>query len=642
MVCGKPSIRDALKEDTKDVSESTWNDIETTATYQVGEMAKKVKTLAAELVDLEAKTDAKRKEGKDSELSAEECSDLIKSAFGGTGFPSAAEAKTIDCGYGDDVDYDNMEEYEAQYAEMQPNFEAKADAEIKDAGRAIKNTVFEQACSALIGDEDTTCGLLCYEFTEYAASVSVRTAKNMAGPSLAELVAASEKKRSELKAAENEHTECVESVQTIKTLHDQFVKAKTTLKTQKRSCGRTTRMLKGQQNKLKKVTKEFNLKTAEDKKAQEELREAIALQNEARQNKEDAAENLRMWEEHMRKLKIAIEEQTKVVAQTAEALRIADAASAAVSDFKDKLSTALNGLVDYYDEAVRQPLRQMGIVEEVKIETLFPTPMETMAAKNLQQGLAATKDFCAAKMDTLAKLPEIEASGKKLTSICDGQNWDVVSGEVDAAVTTKRQRAIKNLEIAQQKVLKYTGLLADKAEGEVEGVWKAMAIFGNTDFSTKYLSGWRFDLDGVKKGTKAGYMMELARALKKSRERAAQLWDEAKENLKVLKEEKQQVADILVVAEEYLKEMIAEYEKATKAREIADEKARVAREALLKVTAEKEALEKKVAGLIISLEEAEKEVAQATSDLKKTHETAMGSFMELLHASEKQDGESWD
>ena len=401
-------------------------------------------------------------------------------------------------------------------------------------------------------------------------------------------------------------------------------------------------MLKKNQMLLKQTIIRFEAAKVEDKKAQDALREAIALQDEALANKNDAAENLRQWEEHMRKLLIKIQEQAAVVRKTEEALQAADAAAEAVSDFKDKLSTALNGLVAYYDEAVRQPLRTMGIREEVTIESLFPTPTDTLAAQNLRKGLAATKAFCASKKEHFAKLPEIEASGTKLTAICDSQDWDAVAGEMDAVVNTKRQRAIQSLQTAQQKVASYTGVVANKDEGEVEGVWKAMAIFADTDFSKNYLSGWKFASDGAGKGAKAGFMMELARALKKSQEKAAALFEEAKQQLEVLKEEKQQVADILVVAEEYLQEMIKEYEKATAERIKADEKAKIAREALETVTKEKEELEERVATIEESLKKLEASVEEATTDLKKTHETAMGSFMELLHASEQQDNESWD
>lgn len=326
---------------------------------------------------------------------------------------------------------------------------------------------------------------------------------------------------------------------------------------------------------------EFEAAKVEDKKAQDELRTAIALQDEALAMKQMAAENLAQWEAHMAALMIAIDEQTKIVRQTKEALDAADAASAAVSDFKDKLSTALSGLVDYYDEAVRQPLRSMGIREEVNMEDRFPDPSETEAAKALHNGIEATKKFCAENKGKLAKLPEIEADGAKLTSICDAQNWDVVESEVQAVVTDKRQRSIANLKLVQQKVKKYTGSVANKDAGEVEGVWKAMAIYSDTEFSKNYLSGWKFSQDGAK----AGLMMQLASALNNAREKAAKLWVEAKQALQVLEDEKVQVEEILEVAKQFLKEMIAEYEKATENRIAADAKADKARAALVKVTA---------------------------------------------------------
>merc|ERR1719263_2077633 len=132
----------------------------------------------------------------------------------------------------------------------------------------------------------------------------------------------------------------------------------------------------------------------------------------------------------------------------------------------------------------------------------------------------------------------IEAEGAKLTALCDGQDWTAVAGEVEAAVDKRKARAITNLETAQKKVVSYTGVTASKDDGEVEGVWKAVAIYGDTDFAKNYLSGWKFDGTSAAKGSNAGFMIELARALDKAREKAAELWEEAKKELKILEDEK--------------------------------------------------------------------------------------------------------
>lgn len=340
----------------------------------------------------------------------------------------------------------------------------------------------------------------------------------------------------------------------------------------------------------------------------------------------------------------AIEAQKIVVRQTEETLRAAEAASRVVVEFKNKLSTALTALVDYYDEAVRQPLRVMGIREEVTIASLFPEPSSTQAAQNLAAGLEKTKEFCTTKAATLTApaVADIEADGSKLPAICNGQDWGAVSGEIDAAVTTRKTRAIKNLESAQQKVVSYTGVTASKADGEVEGVWKAVAVFGDTGFAKNYLSGWKFDGTSAAKGGNAGFMMELAKALDAARQAAFKLWEEAKAQLATLEEEKVQVQEILEVAREYLRQMIEEYEKAVKNREEKQELARQAKEALDIITARKEQLEEEIGKLTADRKALQDAVAEANANLKKTHDEALGSFMQLLHASEQQGSESWD
>jgi len=641
MVCGKQSIREALKKDTTDISEQTWKNIAKTGEVQVTKMEAQVAKLHEELVQLEADVAAKKAESSPSNLTPEEIKGLIESAFGGDTFPSAAEAARLDCGFGEAAfaDWENEAKYAEWFDTAIPAFARVAEAGLKGKGRAAVRSDVEKACSELLPGD--TCPDLCWEFASSAVENSAEGEVNLAPPTYAELVVMAEKKRAEVERAENDHKECVDSVATINGLHAQFTEATAVIKTQKRKCGGVGRNLRRTENRLRAKKVEWEAAKVEDKKAQDALREAIALQDEALANKEMAAENLRQWEAHMAALMKAIDEQTKIVKQTGDALRAADAASAAVSDFKDKLSTALTGLVDYYDEAVRQPLRDMGIREEVNIEERFPNPSDTLAAGSLRDGLGATKQFCEKKHATLAKLPEVEVGGRKLTDICDAQNWDVVAGELDAVVSEKRQRSITNLELARQKVKQYAGVLASKDDGEVEGVWKALAIYGDTEFSKNYLSGWRFSQDGAKKGATAGFMMELASALNEARARAAKLFEEAKQQLAVLEEEKVQVQEILEVAKQFLKEMIAEYEKATANRIEAEAKAEKARKALETVTAEKEKLEQTVEELKEDLKNCQALVDEANDSLKATHKTAMGSFMELLHASEEQQGD-WD
>jgi len=95
-----------------------------------------------------------------------------------------------------------------------------------------------------------------------------------------------------------------------------------------------------------------------------------------------AANTPKLWQERMEAVKIAIADQKKLGAAIKTADR-ANAASTAVTEFKDKLSAAWLGLVTYYDEAVRQPSRNIGICEEVAIEALLPNPTESLAAENL-------------------------------------------------------------------------------------------------------------------------------------------------------------------------------------------------------------------------------------------------------------------
>ena len=101
-------------------------------------------------------------------------------------------------------------------------------------------------------------------------------------------------------------------------------------------------------------------------------------------------------------------------------------------------------------------------------------------------------------------------------------------------------------------MVSYVGVTANTNDGEVEGVWKAVAIFGDTNFATNYLSGWKMDGTSSAKDTKAGFMQKLAKALDAARKQARKLFHEATAHLKKRIEQKVQVEETLVVCREYL------------------------------------------------------------------------------------------
>jgi len=649
MVCGKPSIREALQMDAKDVSAQTWQTVQTTAVAQSEEMDKTVVKLQDELTALDEKVEVKKNEKALSLLTESESKALIESAFDAEGdklktFAGAAQAKDLDCGYGEaaeeDVDYDTFLENSIQILKK------KADATLRGKeSRKFSRTVFEKQCFALIGEADTICGTWCDEFTNAVSEIAEKATSTavLGGPTYDELVKLAANKRKELDTAQEVKAECSKSIVTINQLVAQFTEASSTLKQQQVTCGRVKRALKGQEIRLKKVEKEFLKAAVEDKMAQHALTSALADEAIKKEDKQKAADVVKLWREHVDRTKTMVEEQKSQVAETMKALNVASAASAAVNEFKDKLATALLGLVTYYDLAVRQPLAKMGIREELNIETLFPKPADTAAAENLRNSLKATKTFCAQKRGDFEKLPEIKASGDiHLTAICDSQDWDLVSAEVEAVVSAKRVRAIANLETAQKKVVAHSGPVADKDAGEVQGVWKAMALFGGTVFSKEYLSGWRFEKTDEVKGSKAGFMMDLALALKNSLKIAEDKWQAAKDRLTELITELEQFKVILETAEEFLQQKTKDYNVAVENTAEKQLKAKQAHEALEAVAVRKKVLEAVIISLTEDRRREEGLFNEATAALRETHKSAMGSFMELLHASEQPAGESWD
>ena len=50
-----------------------------------------------------------------------------------------------------------------------------------------------------------------------------------------------------------------------------------------------------------------------------------------------------------------------------------------------------------------------------------------------------------------------------------------------------------------------------------------MAIFGDTNSATNYLTGWKMDSTSSAKDTKAGFMQKLAKALDAARKQARKL-----------------------------------------------------------------------------------------------------------------------
>jgi len=251
------------------------------------------------------------------------------------------------------------------------------------------------------------------------------------------------------------------------------------------------------------------------------------------------------------------------------------------------------------DVAVREPVRQIGLVEETNVWDYFSDQVDTQqCSADFKLQLSDFYGYCTGPaMAGFEKVKQFV----DLTPLCTLNDETKIATEEDTAVQTRIGLLTEDLKEVQSWLDPFKGTQMTHAkekkkveEGEPEGLRQVMGVYGKTNFYTAYLKEWK-----VSKGK----FHELLNQLKAKIENL-------EEDIKQAEEELQQLTDALAL-------VLEAKEKAKKKLQVAlaDE------EAALDGKAE---LEKAMASLETQIEETKNMLI----DLKEQVDTAKRLYLE--------------
>jgi len=650
MICNRPSIRKALAGDYAGDDPESWSHVESSAKRSLLSMERDIQQLNAQLLQLEADLAVRQKEDLPTDLTGEDIQDLVSKACSADGaFGSHQIAKSLDCGWGEAVE--DFEQVELQHQATQAAFQRQAEA-VFQGDRQVNRGQFLKICGGMLSQlGGSFCEETCENFADVAVRLSRATAgtRNLHGKSIDELLHATKQRRAALNQAQSDYDECLSAIATLDGVANQFSRLSAALAEQKDSYLETKRKVRMEALNLKQVLKLIAQATLARPKIKRLL--AAAFEEGPEHGTSAAREDVfNYWDMHVNNLAKALKKQVELVRDTERRLNAANKASTGVSDFKGKLSAALVGLERYYDQAIRRPLREIGLREslDVNIDSLVnragtcgtagEKSEECDGLQPWQGGESGGAGATATAAAVAAVAAGSPAAAQEEAGAATKEGGPSHRSNAAAPAKGRRYRKILDVHQAKKKLDLQKRIAADRASSEIDGVWKALSLFGGTTLANFLGGGGRSSSSegklkkGQKTSTHASFMSELAGVLKGASESAATTWKMTQVHAKTVDVQRNISVNFLSMVLDKLEHAVS-----GKSGEFASE----AGLGLKDLQAERDMLNRHVDALQKRLEDLSRLVGVNSLALEATHKEAMGSFMELLHA-ESDEEDAWD
>jgi len=191
-----------------------------------------------------------------------------------------------------------------------------------------------------------------------------------------------------------------------------------------------------------------------------------------------------------------IERATESVSKLREELTNLNKASKTISDIKKYVSATTLKMGYLMDKAVREPVRQIGLVEETKVWDYFSQEVATQqCSADFKQQLGDFHGYCTGP--AMAGFEKVKKF-VDLTPLCQLDEESNIATEEDEAVQTRIGLLTDDLKEVQSWLDPFFGtkmtLKIEKEKvdnGEPEGLRQVIGVYGKTNFYTEYLKEWK-------------------------------------------------------------------------------------------------------------------------------------------------------
>merc|ERR1719323_2382264 len=506
------------------------------------------------------------------------------------------------------------------YRKSEVAFESAAAAYFKGGNLRLDGAAFRDSCEKLLpSGEDSYCGPLCQSFKDMIQAVSDAAVGDVGGQGSDELVKQETKKLEELERAKSEANKCKKAREGLLGFGGQLQELNTAQKDR----------LTDLQN------AEWDLDDAlwdlDDLEAElEKVEEALAT---AGAELVDAQTALATVKEKEKSLQTRVSGMKEPLANLRHELEATKNADRVLIDLKSAVSATMMKMQLFFEFAVLEPIRFIGLDEDLLLSDYFPDdPSSIESASVLQGAVEALHDFCAT--DAIAAFNEVK-DAVDLSPLCAFSAPDQIKSDLDTAVSERMEKIKDEIEWVQSWLDPFRDngkMTAEEAArhvagGEPKGLQEIIGVYKGTNFY-QYLKEWRL----------GGQHLKLIDELKNVIDSLDKALQKLMKELEGLKSELAETAEARKAATEALDQATKAENVAAKTKATMEEKVKVLQDKSTKLNQKIEDLEAKVA-------DAKKQYEKAKDKLVAAHQEGTSLLQsrkeDSLEALQAQGAKAW-
>lgn len=231
-------------------------------------------------------------------------------------------------------------------------------------------------------------------------------------------------------------------------------------------------------------------------------------------------------------LQTALRNGMESLAAAREEMEAAQSADAAIKSVKELVSVTMLKMQMFFDQAVQEPLRNLGISEDLDLKAVFPEPQTLASVGAMGQAVDSMRGFCDA--DGQAAMDAVK-SKVDLSPLCKMEEAGAIKMSIKEAVSSGMAEVKKRLEEVKGYLNPYRGqsrmnkTVAEGlvAQGEPAFLREIITAYGSSHFYTQYLKLWKF----------GGPFLKLLKDVEDMNEALMRSKDDIAEKLETIKKE---------------------------------------------------------------------------------------------------------
>jgi len=485
-ICGEPEIWRLMTSaaTVTGVQNIKWEKIDTLAADYISKQDALVTQLEGELALLETRIQEKKESEQPQVARVGEVQGLIESAV--VEFGGMDEAQRTKCGKPGIRPRGPRRAYEKSEAAFR-----SAAEQYFTGGIRLDGDAFLGRCEELLppGDgADSYCGPLCQGFKDIAQELSDASAGETAGKTSSDLEKEEAEKREALSKAQQELGQCKHARASIEGF-------KTQLEGLSKGIKDRFDDLRAAEMALEDATWDLEDLLDDLKEAEQGLAEALQVFEGAEAGVEDAKSSLQALQGEESRLTEKVKDNVQSLEAMKQRLRAAKNADKVVNELKSAVSVTAMKMQLFFDKAVGQPVRDVGLGEYVVFEEYFvKDPSTIQSAGSMREAVTSLDAFC--KGEAKSAFDAVK-SQVDLSPLCAFGEADDINSELGVAVTKRMNLLMEQMKKVQSWLDPYkgqVGMTAEKAQekvdaGEPKGLREIMAVYSRTEF-WKYLKEW--------------------------------------------------------------------------------------------------------------------------------------------------------